>query len=212
MLVNIFLVDPSISYKQGMHELLAPLIFVLHCDAAATQHLSTAGALPAELLVISDGDALKSDCFVLFRLLMERCRKWYLDPEKGGLDATSELEYYIRDLYHNQLKAIDIELYRHLERNHILPQVYGVRWLRLVFGREFPMQDLLCVWDFLLGSNLALVNAFFIAMLVEQRVTLLNGDAGHILTTLMRYPPIDDIGLLIEQSKARVRKYPLSQN
>ena len=58
---------------------------------------------------------------------MERCRKWYLDPEQGGLDATSELEYYIRDLYHNHLKDIDIELYRHLERHHILPQVYGVR-------------------------------------------------------------------------------------
>ena len=49
------------------------------------------------------------------------------------------------------------------------------------------MQDLLCVWDFLLGSGLEYVNSFFVAMLVEQRVSLLNGDAGHILTTLMRF-------------------------
>ena len=99
-----------------MHEILAPLIFVLHCDSAATQHLSTAGELPEELVVISNGSELKADCFVLFRHLMERCRKWYLDPEQGGLDATSELEYYIRDLYHNHLKEIDIELYRRFRK------------------------------------------------------------------------------------------------
>ena len=50
-----------------MHEILAPLIFVLHCDSAATQHLSTAGELPEELVVISNGSELKADCFVLFR-------------------------------------------------------------------------------------------------------------------------------------------------
>ena len=48
------------------------------------------------------------------------------------------------------------------------------------------MQDLLCIWDFLIGSNFIHVNAFFVTMLLEQRVTILNGDAGHILTTLMR--------------------------
>ena len=65
-------------------------------------------------------------------------------------------------------------------------KVYGVRWLRLLFGREFPMQDVLCCWDFLFATELELVDSFFIAMLMEQRVTILNGDAGHILTILMR--------------------------
>ena len=84
-------------------------------------------------------------------------------------------------MYHNHLKSVDIELYRHLERHHILPQVYAVRWLRLLFGREFPMQDLLCVWDFLFATNLEMVSSFFVAMLVGQRVLLLNDDAGNIL-------------------------------
>ena len=100
-------------------------------------------------------------------------------------DATSELEYYIRDVYHNHLKSVDIELYRHLERHHILPQVYAVRWLRLLFGREFPMQDLLCVWDFLFATNLEMVSSFFVAMLVGQRVLLLNDDAGNILRCVL---------------------------
>ena len=106
-----------------MHEILAPLIFVLHCDSAATAHLATAGKLPDDIAVISSQEHLEPDCYNLFKLLIKRCRKWFIDPEKGGLDSTSELEYYIRDIYHNQLKTLDVELYRHLERNHILPQV-----------------------------------------------------------------------------------------
>jgi TBC1 domain family protein 5 len=68
-----------------MHEILAPLIFVLHCDAAATKHLSTVGDLPKEIVIISNLEELQSDCFVLFRLMMEKIRKWYIDPDKGGL-------------------------------------------------------------------------------------------------------------------------------
>jgi len=194
-------VDPRIGYKQGMHEILAPIIFTLHCDAAATQHLSSVGRLPQDLLLISNGSELAGDCYIMFSRVMRSCRKWYIDPEPEARDATSELEYYIRDVYHNHLKSVDIELYRHLERHHILPQVYAVRWLRLLFGREFPMQDLLCVWDFLFATNLEMVSSFFVAMLVGQRILLLNDDAGNILSTLMRYPQPDDVANVIEQTK-----------
>ena len=78
-----------------MHEILAPLIFVLHCDSAATAHLSTAGKLPEDIALISSQEHLEPDCYNLFTLLMKKCRKWFIDPEKGGLDSTSDLEYYI---------------------------------------------------------------------------------------------------------------------
>ena len=53
------------------------------------------------------------------------------------------------------------------------------------------MQDVLCCWDFLLSTDLEYVDSFFISMLLEQRVSILNGDAGHILTILMRYDKIN---------------------
>ena len=117
-------IDPALCYKQGMHEILAPLIFVLHCDSAATSHLASCGQLPDDIAHISSQAHLEADCYHLFQILIAKCRKWFIDPEKGGLDSTSELEYYIRDVYHNQLKTLDVELYRHLERNQILPQVH----------------------------------------------------------------------------------------
>jgi hypothetical protein len=45
------------------------------------------------------------------------------------------------------------------------------RWLRLLFGREFPLQDLLVLWDaiFAEGENFELVNYIVVAMLIAIR-------------------------------------------
>lgn len=45
--------------------------------------------------------------------------------------------------------------------------VLNSRWLRLLFGREFSLQDLLVVWDVIFadGSNFGLVDYVFISML-----------------------------------------------
>ena len=45
------------------------------------------------------------------------------------------------------------------------------RWVRLLFGREFPLQDLLVVWDALFadGLTLTLVDYIFVAMLLYIR-------------------------------------------
>ena len=89
LLMHFFLVDPRIGYKQGMHEILAPIIFTLHCDAAATQHLSSVGRLPQDLLLISNGSELAADCYIMFSKIMRSCRKWYIDPEPEARYAIS---------------------------------------------------------------------------------------------------------------------------
>lgn len=49
--------------------------------------------------------------------------------------------------------------------------VFSRRWVRLLFGREFPLQDLLVLWDALFadGLGLGLVDYIFIAMLLYIR-------------------------------------------
>lgn len=45
------------------------------------------------------------------------------------------------------------------------------RWVRLLFGREFPLQDLLVVWDALFADSITLdlVDYVFVAMLLYIR-------------------------------------------
>lgn len=54
------------------------------------------------------------------------------------------------------------------------------RWVRLLFGREFPLQDLLVVWDALFADSITLdlVDYVFVAMLLYIR------DARRLITLL----------------------------
>lgn len=73
------------------------------------------------------------------------------------------------------------------------------RWLRLLFGREFPIQDLLFLWDaiFADGPPFTLVDYIFVAMLVFIRDLLLECDYTGCLHYLMRYPPVTDVNRLL---------------
>ena len=45
------------------------------------------------------------------------------------------------------------------------------RWIRLLFGREFPFEDVLCLWDVLFAEDpgLGLVDHVCVAMLLRIR-------------------------------------------
>ncbi|KAF4799301.1 TBC1 domain family member 5 [Turdus rufiventris] len=77
----------------------------------------------------------------------------------------------VNQIQDHLLKKHDIELYMHLNRLEIAPQIYGLRWVRLLFGREFPLQDLLVVWDALFADSITLnlVDYIFVAMLLYIR-------------------------------------------
>jgi hypothetical protein len=90
----------------------------------------------------------------------------------------------------------------------IEPQVYGIRWFRLLFGREFELPDLLVVWDtiFLLDNeddngNFGGENQFTdwlgLALLLAYRDQLLTADYSGTLHLLMKHrhdqPPVERI-------------------
>lgn len=65
----------------------------------------------------------------------------------------------------------DLHLHNHLLKLDIPLAIFGVRWLRLLFGREFALQDLLLLWDAIFGEGdeLGLVNYIVVAMLIRIR-------------------------------------------
>jgi len=44
-------------------------------------------------------------------------------------------------------------LYNFLEKLKVEPQLYGLRWIRLLFGREFHFEDALCIWDAIFADS-----------------------------------------------------------
>uniref|UniRef100_A0A8C5N3J0 TBC1 domain family member 5 n=1 Tax=Leptobrachium leishanense TaxID=445787 RepID=A0A8C5N3J0_9ANUR len=204
-------------YKQGMHELLAPIVFILHCDHQAFLHASEAAQPSEEMKALLNPDYLEHDAYSLFLNLMGSAEPWFStfenDSRKERDAMLSTMPFarpqdigpsiaivskvnYIQD---QLLKKHDIELYMHLNRLEIAPQIYGLRWVRLLFGREFPLQDLLVVWDALFADSvmLDLVDYVFIAMLLYIRDALISSNYQTCLGLLMHYPPVGDVHSLI---------------
>uniref|UniRef100_A0A669CFX3 TBC1 domain family, member 5 n=1 Tax=Oreochromis niloticus TaxID=8128 RepID=A0A669CFX3_ORENI len=80
--------------------------------------------------------------------------------------------------------------------------VLRTRWVRLLFGREFPLQDLLVVWDALFADSITLdlVDYIFVAMLLYIRDALIASNFQTCLGLLMHYPPIGDINSLLQKA------------
>uniref|UniRef100_A0A4W3JRR6 TBC1 domain family member 5 n=1 Tax=Callorhinchus milii TaxID=7868 RepID=A0A4W3JRR6_CALMI len=212
--------NEQLLYKQGMHELLAPLVFILHCDHQAFSHANESANPSDEMKVLLNPEFLEHDAYAMFSQLMDTAEPWFSSfereirrgkegmitavpfarPQDSGpsLAIVSKVNR-IQDLL---LKKHDAELYMHLNRLEIAPQIYGIRWVRLLFGREFPLQDLLVIWDTLFADSvtLDLVDYIFVAMLLYIRDVLIASNYQTCLGLLMHYPSVGDIHSLIHKA------------
>ncbi|XP_051949208.1 TBC1 domain family member 5-like isoform X2 [Xyrauchen texanus] len=204
-------------YKQGMHELLAPIVFVLHCDHQAFQHASEMANPSEEMKVLLDPKFHEHDAYAMFSQLMETAEPWFSSFErevrKGKEEMLTSIPFArpqdcgpsvaivtkVNRIQDQLVKKHDIELYMHLNRLEIAPQIYGIRWVRLLFGREFPLQDLLVVWDALFADSITLdlVDFVFVAMLLYIRDALIASNFQTCIGLLMHYPLIGDIHSLL---------------
>uniref|UniRef100_A0A8K9XKJ4 TBC1 domain family member 5 n=1 Tax=Oncorhynchus mykiss TaxID=8022 RepID=A0A8K9XKJ4_ONCMY len=204
-------------YKQGMHELLAPIVFVLHCDHQAFQHASETAYPSEEMLSLLNPMFHEHDAYAMFSQLMETAEPWFSSLEREGKDEMLTSMPFARPqdsgpsvaivtkvnrIQDQLVKKHDVELHMHVNRLEIAPQIYGIRWVRLLFGREFPLQDLLVVWDALFADSITLdlVDYVFVAMLLYIRDALIASNFQTCLGLLMHYPPIGDIHTLLHKA------------
>ncbi|XP_061110617.1 LOW QUALITY PROTEIN: TBC1 domain family member 5 [Conger conger] len=212
--------NEQLLYKQGMHELLAPIVFVLHCDHQAFQHASETASPSEEMKSLLNPEFHEHDAYAMFSQLMETAEPWFSSFErevrKGKEEMMTSIPFArpqdagpsvaivtkVNRIQDQLVKRHDIELHMHLNRLEIAPQIYGIRWVRLLFGREFPLQDLLVVWDALFADSLTLdlVDYVFVAMLLYIRDALIASNFQTCLGLLMHYPPIGDVHSLLQKA------------
>ncbi|XP_028396091.1 TBC1 domain family member 5-like isoform X2 [Dendronephthya gigantea] len=216
--------NPNVGYKQGMHEVLAPLLFVLENESELFQFLENSDNEVMRDLI--NPEFLESDAFCLFEHLMEIIEPWYVRAEspahfqKKAFDphgkpfmetqsyASSPPTAIIRKLnkiQESMLKRYDLVLYNHLREMQIEPQFYGLRWVRLLYGREFAtMEDILTLWDGLFadGATLDLVEYVYLSLICSKRKKLLASDHSGCLTVLMKTPYCKrDAKIVVQEAK-----------
>ncbi|KAF9952144.1 hypothetical protein BGZ72_006518 [Mortierella alpina] len=168
-------INHDVSYRQGMHELLAHVLWVVSSES---------------LDIHSEPDMTSSET-----------------PEQPAGKQTPVIEWSLK-IFH-QLERIDNELYLHLRSLEIEPQLFGIRWFRLLFSREFPMDNVLSLWDgiFANGPSLDICVFLGVALLLRIRDELLEEDFAGCLHKLMRYPSVKNIHQFLPQA-LRLQKLP----
>ncbi|XP_009128209.2 TBC1 domain family member 5 homolog A [Brassica rapa] len=290
---------PEYGYRQGMHELLAPLLYVLHVDverlSEVRKHyedhftdkfdglsfeerdvtynfdfkkllegfaddeevggihgsskkivsldeldpeiksivmLSDAYGAEGELGIVLSDKFMEHDAYCMFDALMSGSNGcvsmagfFAYSPASGshtGLPPVLEA----CTAFYNLLSFVDSSLHSHLVELGVEPQYFGLRWLRVLFGREFLLQDLLVVWDEIFSADNtarrdeddnstshsfmifdsprgALISGMAVAMILCLRSSLLaTENAASCLQRLLNLPEKIDVRKVIEKAKS----------
>jgi TBC1 domain family protein 5 len=173
-----------------MHELLAPMLWVVERDAVNLGQSSKAMGEDAVIRAVYDADHIEHDAFALFGQVMQNAKSFYEQTTHAAADNPMVLRS--KRIVFDMLAKVDRELSIHLEKLDIMPQIFLMRWVRLLFGREFPFDDVLTMWDvvFANDTSLEIVDHICIAMLLRIRWELVDADYNEALTLLLRYPPL----------------------
>ena len=132
---------PDASYRQGMHELLAPIYYVVYTEAqqapAAGEEGEGDSPVKAALKVLLDPKYIEHDSFALFSALMNNASEFfvsssiasgvsYLHNQMPQSEQLTPVVDRCRRIHHVLLKQKDPELYAHLVKSKIGPQLYGL--------------------------------------------------------------------------------------
>lgn len=231
-LLHLYAQLTEFGYRQGMHEILAPIFQAVDQDS-----LEGGDSLAAVVLA---REFVQHDAWTLFSAVMKAAVTYYeptpsvplplarrattsattsltLNHAAGSTSSApgAEAQVLVQPVvavairvHDVLLRGIDPELHAELEELGIEPQLFLVRWLRCLFGRELPYAQDMLLWDglFALDASLRIVEYVCVAMLLRVRAALLLSDYSGALTILLRYPaPLaspDDfkIPLLLQQA------------
>lgn len=121
--------NEDLGYRQGMHELVAVLLWVLGGDAVAIGEEEQDQG-DAVMRVVLDPRYVDHDTFSLFQVIMRAAKAWYElgeeDADRRGRPPRGKPPIVEKSRYiHEQLlMQVDPELGDHLKALDVLPQVF----------------------------------------------------------------------------------------
>ncbi|CAI9760936.1 unnamed protein product [Fraxinus pennsylvanica] len=282
-------------YRQGMHELLAPLLYVLNVDmerlsevrkayedhftenfdgfsfhendltykfdfrkfseysqdgtgkekgSVKASSLSELGSMTQTIALLSDAYGAEGELgIVVSEKFMEHDAYSMFDALMSGAGGAVAMADFFSTpfgsphnvfppvieassaLYH-LLSVVDLPLHNHLVELGVEPQYFALRWLRVLFGREFSLEDLLMIWDEIFSRENtkfkkpadndaesdfrvldsprgAFISAIAVSMILHLRSSLLASEnATTCLQRLLNFPDDLNIAKLTEKAKS----------
>lgn len=126
----------QVGYRQGMHELLAPLLYAIDFDSLEPS-LASSSSSDSQLSELCDRTWVAADAFALFSIVMSGIGSWYewreppVDPHPvvGQVDMKPYIAPIVtvcNTIHGKYLKNTDPTLWGALQQSQIEPQIYGM--------------------------------------------------------------------------------------
>ena len=179
-------IHPDISYHQGMNELLAPIFYCFSYDKSYKEESE---------------ENIEADSFWCFDNLMSKVSLAFVSARNRGLDAKS----YI---FEKCLQFVDKEISSKLNELNIRCEYYCYRWIILLFGQEFEINDVIKLWDIIFSKDdvYYYVIYFAIAVMIMKKDIIIKGEMVDIMQTLQNFEDIN-VDELIQLTKKLNEKY-----
>jgi TBC1 domain family member 5 len=115
--------NPDIGYRQGMHEVLAPILWVVERDAieASSEDAATADQALTDML---DANYIEHDTFTLYSLVMSTAKSFYAPTEPGSASKETPMLQRSSRIFDRYLPKADPDLSAHLVKLEIVPQIF----------------------------------------------------------------------------------------
>ncbi len=112
-------------YRQGMHELLAPMAYVVAQDAIDRAHAAADGPVDPVMVEMLDSYFIEHDAFALFSKIMDKAKSFYeiSNPTTGAAEQNTIVEMS-REIHEVTLMKVDPQLALHLKSIEVLPQIF----------------------------------------------------------------------------------------
>lgn len=190
--------------------------------------LSDAYGAEGELGVVLSERFMEHDAYSIFDGLMDggsgvvRMAEFFSGSKVGSSSSLPPVIEASSSLFH-LLSIVEPSLHSHFIELDVEPQYFALRWLRVLFGREFCLNDLLVVWDevfacsndmllkeneeysfkILCSSRGAFIAAMAVSMILHLRSSLLATEINtSCLQRLLNFPNNVDVHKLIEKAKS----------
>ena len=207
------------SYRQGMNEILAVLIYAIYPfykpnpnkkkhaanNDVLFSYLSEPKKYQTELYeFFHDETEMQSDLYYLFTNLMDLgVTRFFeiIDAEHKGPPGKENETYLLkrcREIIDVKLKDYDSRLFNHFKSIELDVSIVLQRYLKCLFNREFHPKDVEVLWDLILADEkkdnkkgLIMVDYISVGLFAFIKNDLLRKDQNECFQRLFKYPPIE---------------------
>uniref|UniRef100_A0A2L2YG29 TBC1 domain family member 13 n=1 Tax=Parasteatoda tepidariorum TaxID=114398 RepID=A0A2L2YG29_PARTP len=172
--------NPGQSYVQGMNEIIGPIYYTFASDP------------DPEWRKYAEADA-----FFCFTNLMSEIRDFFIKSLDHSTTGIGAMMKRLMDM----LQEKDFNLWQRFQAQDLKPQFYSFRWITLLLSQEFPLPDVIRVWDSLFADKDRFDFLIYVccAMILWLRDKLLHGDFPNNMKLLQNFPNTD-IHCLLEKA------------